>query len=108
MIKELIPWPAAYSVYVTLSVTLCKLLGSPGYVRLIVTYSFMSSLFCHPDTRHQLRDHIFSLCRLWRRKEESQYILQTKEITYDITIEYCVFLQDFLGQDNCGARIKDH
>ena len=29
-------------------------------------------------------------------KEESQYILQTKELTYNITIGYCVFSQDFL------------
>ena len=53
----------------------------------------------------EMRDHIFSLCRLCRRKEESQYILQTKELTYNITIEYCVFTR-FFGSDHLWS--KDH
>ena len=50
-------WSKACSITrLTLCITLCESLGSaPGHVRHIVTYSFMSSLFCHPDTRHQLR-----------------------------------------------------
>ena len=66
--------PLAYCVLsLTLSVTLCKFLGSPGYGRHIVTYSFMSSLFCHPDTRPQLRDHIF-LQTLEKKRRKSIYI----------------------------------
>ena len=104
-------WSKACSITsLTLFVTLCEMWVSRISTRTCQTYChiFFYVIFILSSRNKapsEMRDHIFSLCRLCRRKEESQYILQTKELTYNITIEYCVFTR-FFGSDHLWN--KDH
>ena len=72
----------------------------------IVTYVFfyVSSLFCHPDIRHQRR--YISVDFVEEKKKVNIYCKQKNQHKYNITIEYCVHIYKiFSGHIFCGAKI---